>query len=252
MLPPVEPALLITLGALGGAAAFAHLASPKWAAFAGGVVLHMALVQAFLAASFVKSLAVVAPVNLIPLFILGVFTTSAAFMLGVIATIKWGERHLYLPLALSAALLANKAPAVEALQTYGVDVTYLGYVAYGMLLAASASAVSHNLALRLPSAYPLAFAVAALLGNLAYAATPNLLSSEGLLYYMFTTANLYSFNSAMMVYLGFRNNVAALGKMGGFKSTKFWLYLLLGNLAYGLVEVLFMIKNPQVHDLLHR
>ena len=40
----------------------------------------MALVQAFLAASFVKSLAVVAPVNLIPLFILGVFTTSAAFM----------------------------------------------------------------------------------------------------------------------------------------------------------------------------
>ena len=41
MLPPVEPALLITLGALGGAAAFAHLASPKWAAFAGGVVLHM-------------------------------------------------------------------------------------------------------------------------------------------------------------------------------------------------------------------
>jgi len=54
------------------------------------------------------------------------------------------------------------------------------------------------------------------------------------------------------VYLGFRNNIAALGKMGGFKSTKFWLYLLLGNLAYGLVEVLLMVKNPQVHDLLHR
>ncbi len=224
---------------------------PLLYAVAGGTAAHMALVAGHNASSLPKALAVAWPVDLLPLFAYATAVTSAAWLAAI-----WAGRRGRPGDVLSVALSLYNFPFFLSLATaYFSLPQYSPFASYVLLLGVAALAAVEAYLLRAvaallrgrPRLWPLP-ALSAPAGYAAYFALPHMSVD---IYPRLVSATFYAGAAALLVYIMFRNNIAAAGLLGGIQSYRFWAGLFAGVMLYAVPEVLVMLYHPDVHTYLH-